>query len=303
MQSSGGGGDADLEAYFRECRFLVDSALEKALPQKSAFPSRLHEAMRYSLLAKGKRIRPILCMAASEACGGGRQEVLPVACAIEMIHAFSLIHDDLPAMDDDNLRRGVPTNHRVFGEALALLAGDALLSQAFIILGRLKNYVHNPVRVLEIIHDIAESTGSMGMVGGQTIDMESEGKSLDIASLKQLHRMKTGKLIAVSVTSGAKMITRDVGIISSLESYGEALGLAFQIADDILDIEGDETLGKDLGSDVENSKATYPSVIGLDSAKKEAKALCRDAISALDKFGAEADFLRATATYIVERGR
>lgn len=293
----------NLNQYFKDCQTLVNKALERSLPSKDLCPSKLHEAMCYSLLSGGKRVRPILCIAASEACGGGRQEVLPVTCALEMIHAFSLIHDDLPAMDDDDLRRGKPTSHKVFGEAIAILAGDALLSQAFVLLGRLKDSHSEPQRILEIIHDIAQATGSVGMVGGQVIDLESEGKKLDLKSLRHLHRLKTGRLITASVTSGAKMVTNNQTQFGLLENYGESVGLAFQIADDILDVEGGEELGKDIGSDADNKKATYPSVMGLEKAKKEAMVACEEALGALKNFGPEADPLRAIARFIVERKR
>lgn len=291
----------DLTSYFQDCQSLVNQALEGALPKKEVFPAKIHEAMRYSLFAGGKRIRPILCMAASEACGGGRREVLPVACALEMIHTFSLIHDDLPAMDDDNLRRGLPTNHKVYGEATSILAGDALVSQAFVLLGRLGDTHRDPRRVLQIIQDIALATGSLGMVGGQLLDLESEGKKLDLPNLQRLHELKTGRLITVSITGGAKLVNDCVEKIAALERYGEAVGLAFQITDDILDIEGGIELGKDIGSDQENNKATYPSVMGIEAARKIAHTLGEEAMGSLKDFGEEADPLRALASFIVER--
>lgn len=291
----------DLKAYLKDCQALVQQTLESSLPKKETFPLKIHEAMRYSLFAGGKRIRPILCMAASEACEGGRREVIPVACALEMIHTFSLIHDDLPAMDDDNFRRGVPTCHKVFGEAIAILAGDALVTQAFLILGRMGISHSNPTRVLEVIHDIAEATGSIGMVGGQIIDLESEKKQIDLDALRKLHELKTGKLITVSLTSGAKMVTQSYEKIAALERYGRAIGLAFQITDDILDIEGGADLGKDLGSDLENQKATYPALMGLEAAKKEAHHLKEQAITSLHEFGPRADPLRHLASYIIDR--
>lgn len=290
-----------LPSYFKDCATLIEGALEKSLPHDSHISARLHEAMRYSLLAPGKRIRPILCLAASEACGGGRNEVLPVACAIEMIHAFSLIHDDLPAMDDDSLRRGRPTNHKVYGEALAILAGDALVSQAFVILGRLRDHHRDSSRVLEIIQDIAEATGSLGMVGGQALDVEAAGTKPSLESLKQLYRLKTGRLLTVAITSGAKMVTKNREQVAQLEAYGDSIGMAFQIADDILDVEGGDGLGKDLGSDAANNKSTFPVVVGATRAKEHAHQLCEDAIRLLNEFGPEADMLRAIARYIVER--
>ncbi|MBI4411469.1 MAG: polyprenyl synthetase family protein [Deltaproteobacteria bacterium] len=303
----------DLEHYFKECQALVNEALDSSLPKKELHPPKVHEAMRYSIFAGGKRIRPILCMAASEACGGGRREVLPIACALEMIHTFSLIHDDLPAMDDDSLRRGVPTNHKVFGEAVAILAGDALLSQAFLVLGKLKDSLRDPRCVLEIIYHIASATGSMGMVGGQVLDMEAEGNAIDLPALRKLHQLKTGRLIAASVLSGALMAEATdqklaagacqpgSGRLAAIESYGEAVGLAFQIADDILDIVGGSDLGKDIGSDAENKKATYPSVMGMEGAKKAANIAKEEALGSLNGFGPEADALRAIAEFIVER--
>lgn len=291
----------DVDSYFKDCQALVNQALENTIPKKEVFPKKIHEAMRYSLFAGGKRIRPILCLAASEACGGSRREVLPIACALEMIHTFSLIHDDLPAMDNDSLRRGVPTNHTVFGDAIAILAGDALVSQAFIILGKMGKSHSNPGRILEIIHDIALATGSLGMVGGQVLDLEAEGEKINIEALQKLHKLKTGRLIAVSITSGAKMSANSDDKITRLERYGEAIGLAFQIADDILDIIGGTELGKDIGSDIENGKATYPALIGLDESKKMARTLCEEALGALQSFGPEADPLRAIADFIVER--
>ncbi len=291
----------DVASYFKDCQALVNQALENTVPKKEMFPQKIHEAMRYSLFAGGKRIRPILCLAASEACGGSRREALPIACALEMIHTFSLIHDDLPAMDNDSLRRGVPTNHTVFGDAIAILAGDALVSQAFIILGKMGNTHSNPHRTLEIIHDIAKATGSLGMVGGQVLDLEAEGKKIDIEALQKLHELKTGRLIAVSITSGAKMAADSDDKVARLERYGEAIGLAFQIADDILDIIGGSELGKDIGSDIEKGKATYPALIGLDESKKMARTLREEAVAALQSFGPEADPLRAIADFIVER--
>jgi len=291
----------DLKKYFSECQQLVDEALEVALPSKEKFPSNVHEAMRYSIFAGGKRIRPILCMAASQACDGGRREVLPIASALEMIHTFSLIHDDLPAMDDDDLRRGVPTSHKVYGEAVAILAGDALLAQAFITLSKLRDSHSEPHRVLEVMADVAEATGSIGMVGGQVLDIDAQGKDIDMDALCKLHQMKTGRLIAVAITGGAKLITNNTVKLDSLERFGESIGLAFQIADDILDIEGGAELGKDIGSDVGNHKATYPALLGLDGAKKAAQKAKEEALGSIENFGAEADPLREIAKFIVER--
>lgn len=291
----------DIKSYLARVGQEVDASLLRTLPSKSSFPVRLHESMHYSLFAGGKRIRPLLCLAAAEASGGDRRDVMPVACALEMIHTFSLIHDDLPAMDDDHFRRGVPTNHRVFGEGVAILAGDALLAEAFLVLCRCAEDPLKRGRSVEIICDIAEATGAKGMVGGQVCDLESEGQKLDLDSLRQLHRLKTGRLLAVSVTSGAKMVGVTDEKMSAFKKYGETLGLAFQIADDILDIEGGKELGKDIGSDVANHKATFPSILGLEASRKEARHLVDEAMLALETFGTEADALRALAQYIVER--
>lgn len=293
----------DLATYIKDISSLVNQALEEALPPKDAFPSRLHESMRYSLMAGGKRIRPILCLAAAETCGGRQSDVLPLACALEMIHCFSLIHDDLPAMDDDGLRRGQPTNHKIYGEAVAILAGDALAVDAFSILGKLGSGASDAERILEIMRDIAEACGSPGMIAGQIADLESEGKKLSLSELKRLHQLKTGRLITVAVTSGAKMVTDDKQKIESLARYGNAVGLAFQIADDILDIVGGKELGKDIGSDEENNKATFPLLLGLEASRREAKKAVEDACDALKLFGDEADALRALAAYIIERKR
>lgn len=291
----------DLKSYLNEQMDRVNRALATHLPPKTEFPPVLHDSMHYSLFAPGKRIRPILCLAGVQACGGNTDAAMPVACALEMIHAFSLIHDDLPAMDDDDLRRGVPTNHKVYGEAVAILSGDALIAQAFLVLGRLKDSSFPANRVLEVIADIAWATGSAGMVGGQVVDMESEGKSLDVLKLKRLHQLKTGRLIAVSVLSGAKLATAESERLEAIKTYGEAIGLAFQIADDILDITGGPEIGKDVGSDMANHKSTYPSVMGIDAARVEARSLVDKALHALDGFGEEAEALRAIASYIIER--
>lgn len=291
----------DLKAYLNECRALSDAHLKASLPPKETYPAKLYEAMHYSIFAGGKRVRPVLCLAGAEACGGKREAALPVATAMEMIHVFSLIHDDLPAMDDDNMRRGVPTNHRVYGEATAILAGDALLAEAFVVLARLADHGVEPKRVIEIMKDIAMATGAAGMVGGQQADLDAEGKQIDLDSLKRLHRLKTGCLISASVLNGAKTATSDIVKLTALENYGRAVGLAFQIADDILDIEGGEDLGKDIGSDVENGKSTYPSVMGLADAKTELGRQLEEALNALKTFGPEATALREIARYVVER--
>jgi geranylgeranyl diphosphate synthase type II len=294
----------DIKSYLKERCRIVDEALDRYLPKEDELPFSLHKAMRYSVFAGGKRVRPILMLAACEAVGGTVEQALPAACAMEMIHTYSLIHDDLPAMDDDDFRRGNPTNHKVFGEATAILAGDALLTEAFILLsvdGTAAGV--SPTARLQVIREIAVCSGSRGMVGGQVVDMESEGnRDIDFATVQYIHTHKTGALIKASVVAGAILGGADQRALSAITRYGEAAGLAFQIADDILDIEGTtEEIGKDAGSDEARGKATYPAVLGLSAAKEEAQAMMDEALGALEIFGAEADPLREIAQYIVNR--
>lgn len=260
--------------------------------------------MRYSVFAGGKRVRPILMMAACQAVGGNPKVALPAACAMEMIHTYSLIHDDLPSMDNDDFRRGNPTNHKVFGEAIAILAGDGLLTEAFKIVSDPRYIADcNPLGLLAVIHEIATSAGSYGMVGGQVIDMESEGNNnIDLPTVQYIHTHKTGALIKASVVAGALLGGANKAPLSAITRYGEAAGLAFQIADDILDIEGTtEEIGKDAGSDEARGKATYPAVMGLEASKAEADSMMQEALKALEIFGIEADPLREIAKYIVQR--
>ena len=294
----------DIKSYLKERCRVVDGALERYLPREDDLPFNLHRAMRYSVFAGGKRVRPILMLAACEAVGGTVDQALPAACALEMIHTYSLIHDDLPAMDDDDFRRGNPTNHKVFGEATAILAGDALLTEAFILLsddGASAGVT--PVARLQVIREIAVCAGSRGMVGGQVVDMESEGhRDIDFATVQYIHTHKTGALIKASVRSGALLGGASPGQLDAVTRYGEAIGLAFQIADDILDIEGTtEEIGKDAGSDEARGKATYPAVIGLAESRRLAAELVDRAFSALAPFGDRADPLRDIATYIIKR--
>lgn len=294
----------DLKHYLKERCAMIDQALETCLPPEDELPFSLHRAMRYSVFAGGKRIRPILMLAACEAVGGTLDQAMPAACAMEMIHTYSLIHDDLPAMDDDDFRRGNPTNHKVFGEAVAILAGDALLTEAFILLSSLSSVpVSSPSARLAVIHEIASCAGSRGMVGGQVVDMESEGKGdVDLPTVQYIHTHKTGALIKASVKAGALLGGADDLSLSAMVRYGEATGLAFQIADDILDIEGTtEEIGKDAGSDQERGKATYPAVVGLAESKRRASELVEMSLEALAPFGVSADPLREIARYIVAR--
>lgn len=294
----------DLKAYLKEQAARVDAALDLYLPKETELPHSVHKAMRYSIFAGGKRVRPILMLAACQAVGGDPGNAIPAACAMEMIHTYSLIHDDLPAMDDDDFRRGNPTNHKVFGEAVAILAGDALLTEAFKLASD-PNFAGecDPSVRLAVIHEIAACAGSYGMVGGQVVDMESEGKTeIDLPTVQYIHTHKTGALIKASVLSGALLGGASEKALAAVKRYGEAVGLAFQIADDILDIEGTtEEIGKDAGSDEARGKATYPAVIGLAAAREEAKAMMGEAMRALDIFGTEADPLREIAQYIVQR--
>jgi len=295
--------DWQLQGYLNERIQLIESALDRYLPGAATLPKVLHEAMRYSVFAGGKRIRPILMLAACEAVGGEIKNVLPAACAIEMIHSYSLIHDDLPAMDDDDLRRGNPTNHKVYGEATAILAGDGLLTEAFILLS-------NPAirgsataeEYCEVIHLLAKGAGSRGMVGGQVVDMEAEEKPVDLPTLEYIHTRKTGALILAAIEVGALLGGATTKQRRALCCFGEAAGLAFQVVDDILDIVADEIqLGKDIGSDQQRGKATYPALLGLSGARERADDLYQRAISSLGIFGETARPLREIANYIVNR--
>lgn len=294
----------NLKSYLKERCALVDEALEKFLPPEGDLPTSIHRAMRYSIFAGGKRVRPVLMLAACEAVGGVLEDALPAACAMEMIHTYSLIHDDLPAMDDDDFRRGRPTNHKVFGEAIAILAGDALLTEAFITMGS-PDYAARvgAERLVPVMREIAFCAGSRGMVGGQVVDMESEGKAdIDLATVQYIHTHKTGALIKASVKSGAILGGADGEALAAMTKFGETVGLAFQIADDILDIEGTtEQIGKDAGSDQARGKATYPAVIGLAESKRRARELVEIALDALASFGERAEPLREIARYIVAR--
>ena len=294
----------DLKVYLKEQCARVDAALDIVLPKETDIPASVHKAMRYSVFAGGKRLRPILALAACQAVGGETEAAIPAACAMEMIHTYSLIHDDLPAMDDDDFRRGNPTNHKVFGEAIAILAGDALLTGAFKLMSDPAFCASAPPAVkLSVIHEIALCAGSLGMVGGQVADMESEGKpDIDMATVRYIHTHKTGALIKASVISGALLGGANEKQLDAITRYGKAVGLAFQIADDILDIVGTtEEIGKDAGSDQARGKATYPSIIGLDAAKLEADAMMTEALDALEIFGDKADPLREIAKYTIAR--
>jgi len=293
----------DLQKYLAEKRTAVDQALDTVIASESTYPASIHKAMRYCLFAGGKRLRPILAIAAAEAVGGNGQSIIREACALELIHTYSLVHDDLPAMDNDDFRRGVPTTHTVFGEALAILAGDALLTEAFRLLaGAAAAQKHPAQELLAVIELLAGACGSEGLIGGQVVDLESEGKVIDQSVLEYIHCHKTGQLIIASVELGARLAGGRPDQVQSLHSYGASTGLAFQIADDILDVVGSSAvLGKQTGSDQKQQKATWPALCGLDEARKRQSALSADAVAALAGFDEKADPLRLIAHYIIER--
>jgi len=292
----------DLDAYFSLHTKRINRALESILetPGRS---DRILEAMKYSLMAGGKRIRSILCMAAAETAGGDAENAMPAACALEMIHTYSLIHDDLPAMDNDVLRRGKPTCHMAFDEATAILAGDALLTLAFQTLSSIElSSADQAATWLRVIELFSHAAGYCGMIQGQMIDIASEGSRLTLAELKSMHRLKTGALIEASLCSGAVLGGLNSNRIKMLESYAQNIGLAFQVADDILNVEGDpEMMGKAVGTDKLRNKATYPSLLGLQESKKFAKDLVKNALQALESFDKKAEPLRAIANYIITR--
>ncbi|MDR3710706.1 MAG: polyprenyl synthetase family protein [Capsulimonadaceae bacterium] len=292
----------DLKHYIQQRRETVDRALDGYLPPTDQPPETLHCAMRYSLFCGGKRLRPILVLAGAEVGGGGESVAVPLACAVECIHTFSLIHDDLPAIDNDDLRRGQPTNHKVYGEAIAILAGDALLALAFELIERCRESAPSDA-VLDVISMIAKASGTFGMVGGQVADIQSEHiDDISIEAVRAIHERKTGALLAASLLGGARLVGLSGAPYDALAEYGRQIGLAFQITDDLLDIEGDpELLGKPVGSDEKNDKATYPKVLGVDRSWQIARDATQAAISALTPFGPEADPLRALALYMVER--
>lgn len=294
----------ELKTYITQKNQIIDAALEKML-QDSPSTETLVKAMQYSLMAGGKRIRPVLCLAACEAVGGAPQQALTAACALEMIHTYSLIHDDLPAMDDDELRRGKPTCHIAFDEATAILAGDALLTLAFEVLSAVHlTDGHHAARCLKVIHIISEAAGYQGMIQGQMLDIASEGRKLSAEELETMHRLKTGALIETSIACGALLGGADQQQKELLGAYGSKIGLAFQVADDILNVEGNpQLMGKATGTDQLREKTTYPSMLGIEAARNFSKKLVREALQALETFGKQADPLRAIATYIIERKR
>lgn len=281
---------------------LIDEAMHKLIPLESTYPSVIHQSMRYSVFAGGKRLRPAMVIGAAEAIGSNAERVLPTACALEIIHTYSLIHDDLPAMDNDDLRRGKPTNHKVYGEAMAILAGDALLTLAFQLITENIQYA-TADSVVRVIKEIAEASGSVGLIGGQVADIISANhEQIDQETMAYIHRHKTGALFRASVRSGAILAGASEKQLKDLTDYAENLGLAFQIVDDILDVEGDaDKIGKPVGSDEKNSKATYPAIFGMEQARQKAMQAAEDAINAIKYFGSEAEFLRSAVHFIINR--
>ena len=291
----------DLTEYLSQHKKQVDAALDQLLPGAHKPPQRLNKAIRHSLIDGGKRLRPILVLASAQAVGSETEKLLPFACALECIHTYSLIHDDLPAMDDDDLRRGRPTCHKQFDDATAILAGDALLTMAFELAARPIIGV-SPSDSLAMVVQLAQDAGIHGMVGGQMMDMQAEDKAVELAELQYIHIHKTGALLRSSCMSGACLGGGSKEQIKKIKRYGEAIGLAFQIADDILDVVGDsKLLGKTTGQDQQHAKATYPALMGLGQAREEAENLIAEALNCLEDFPASADPLRAIARYITER--
>jgi geranylgeranyl diphosphate synthase type II len=280
---------------------LTDTALERLLPPALQRPSSIHQAMRHSVFAGGKRLRPILCMEAGRMVAGSLPAgIEDLGAALEMLHTYSLIHDDLPALDNDDLRRGRPTCHKVVGEAIAILAGDALQTQAYEVLSRLRCSAESRVRIIE---EIARGTGTIeGMIGGQVVDLESEHAKPDLGTLEYIHRSKTAALISASVVSGGLYAGADDAAVAKLRTFGQSIGLAFQIVDDVLDVtQTSEQLGKTAGKDTAAEKATYPALFGIDESVKKAAALVDSALASLDGFGSRADALKDLAKFLVER--
>ena len=293
----------DLQSYWMDHKKKIDKALQDYLPPEHAYPTIIFQAIRYSLFSEGKRIRPLLCIAAAESLGGSSDQVLPAACALEMIHTYSLIHDDLPALDNDDYRRGILTNHKVFGENIAILAGDALLTEAFHLLSH-PDYLRDVSAEtrLDLIHHISGAAGFWGMVGGQVMDVQSEGKKVDMEGVNYIHSRKTGALIIASIRSGAALIGASPEEMTGLLHYATDVGLAFQIKDDILNIEGErKRIGKNTGTDSSRGKATYPSLVGVEASKRRLRELFEEALAAISSFDEKAEPLRQFALYIVER--
>jgi geranylgeranyl diphosphate synthase, type II len=290
----------NMKAYLAERQKKIDRALDRYLPKEKAKPQTIHKAMRYSLFAGGKRLRPILCLAAAEACDGRIDNALPLACAMECIHTYSLIHDDLPSMDNDDFRRGRPTCHKVFGDGIAILAGDALLTIAFEIVARAK--ISRRYNMSTLLREVAVAAGSQRLIAGQVADLEAEGRRVNRAQLRYIHENKTAAILTTTVRLGAMSANANPKQLAAITKFGRALGLAFQVIDDILDVtQTSEKLGKSAGKDIAAHKATYPAVIGLEKSRAEAKRLTRQAHGALSILGTKAETLHAPANYLLER--
>ena len=290
----------DLTAYAAKQRKIIDQALDGFLPKSSIRPKTLHKSMRYSLFAGGKRLRPILCLAAAEACGGNLSQAIPAACAVECIHTYSLIHDDLPCMDDDDMRRGKPTNHKVYGEPVAVLAGDALLTLAFEIISTAKS--NKRYNNGDMVRELAITSGSKHLVGGQVLDLEGENKDISARTLKFIHQSKTAALLTSSLKLGAMSAGATDKKVQHLEEFGQCTGLAFQVIDDILDVtQSSKTLGKSAGKDEAVNKATYPAIHGLDKSRRLAEKLTKQAINALKPFKSKGKRLEELAHYLLDR--
>ena len=290
----------NLKNYLQSRQRLIDRALDRYLPKANVRPATIHKAMRYSLFAGGKRLRPILCLAAAETCGGKIDNALPLACAMECIHTYSLVHDDLPSMDNDDFRRGRPTCHKVFGDGIAVLAGDALLTIAFEIVSRATPTSRYNMSIL--LGELAGAAGSQRLIAGQVADLEGEGKKIDMSGLRYIHENKTAAILTTSVRLGAMSANATAKELAAITKFGRALGLAFQVIDDILDVtQTSEKLGKSAGKDVAAQKATYPALIGLEKSRIEAKRLTKQAHDALTIFGKKGDALHALANHLLER--
>jgi geranylgeranyl diphosphate synthase type II len=290
----------DLRNYLKSRQRTIERALGRYLPKATTKPATIHRAMRYSLFAGGKRLRPILCLAAAEACGGDPERALPLACAIECIHTYSLVHDDLPSMDNDDLRRGRPTCHKVFGEGIAVLTGDALLTSAFEIVSCARSTRRYDTGTF--LKEISVAAGSQKLIAGQVADLEAEGQKVKRAQLRYIHQNKTAAVLATTVRLGAMSANASSKELGAITTFGRALGLAFQVVDDILDVtQTSEKLGKSAGKDVAAQKATYPAVIGLEKSRAEARALTRRAHNALRVFGQKGKALRELASHLLER--
>jgi geranylgeranyl diphosphate synthase type II len=290
----------DLNAHLAARTDAVNRALDGFLPSEKTRPATVHKAMRYSLFAGGKRMRPAVLLAAAQACGGSERDAMPLACAVECIHTYSLIHDDLPAMDNDDFRRGKPTNHKVFGEGIAILAGDALLTQAFEIAAQCKKFPRYPHD--KIILEIARASGSLQLVGGQVADLEGENKKLSVSELRYIHERKTSALLCCSARLGGMSANCTPAQLAALTDFGYHVGLAFQVIDDILDVtQTSEQLGKTAGKDVAEQKATYPAIVGLEKSRKIAEKLTSKAFAALKVFKGRAVALEALAEYLLKR--